>query len=253
VVIDLSGRRAIVAGGAGAIGLAISRSLAAAGAEVTVFDVALEPLKSEPQLRGANVDLTNVEEVRSAVDAVGREGLHVLVHVAGVNLHKPLDQVTEAEWDLVQGVNLKSCFFLAQAALPHMRRSGGGSIVLTSSCSAKLGYMGLTDYCATKGGVEAMVRSLACDAAPEVRVNAIAPGTTRTPMTRGLWEDDRKHRAHAATIPLGRLAEVEDHANACLFLAGDLSSYITGAVLPVDGGLTAMQQDFIDLKLRRGQ
>jgi NAD(P)-dependent dehydrogenase (short-subunit alcohol dehydrogenase family) len=253
VRISLEGERAIVAGGAGAIGLAISKALAAAGADVTVFDVALEALDSEPQLRGMRVDLTDVEQLREAVDEVGREGLHIVVHVAGANLHKPLKDVTEADWDLVDGVNLKSCFFLAQAALPHMRRSGGGSIIFTSSCSAKLGYPGLSDYCATKGGVEAMVRSLACDAAPEVRVNAIAPGTTRTPMTRGLWEDERKHRAHAATIPLGRLGNVEDHANACLFLASDLSSYVTGAVLPVDGGLTAMQQDFIDLRLREGR
>ena len=77
-------------------------------------------------------------------------------------------------------------------------RAGGGSIILVSSCSAKLGYMGLTDYCATKGGVEAMVRSLACDAGPQVRVNALAPGTTKTPMTRGLWEDPRKQAAHAS-------------------------------------------------------
>lgn len=253
MTIDLNGKRAIVAGGAGAIGLAISKCLAAAGADITVFDVNLDSLSSEPQLRGLRVDLTAVEQIRSAVEAVGQEGLHIVVHVAGVNLHKPLDQVTEEDWNLVEGVNLKSCFFLAQAALPHMRRSGGGSIVLTSSCSARLGYMGLTDYSATKGGVEAMVRSLACDAGPEVRVNAIAPGTTRTPMTRGLWGEPRRHEAHAATIPLGRLADVEDHAKACLFLVSDLSSYITGAVLPVDGGLTAMQQDFIDLKLRRGE
>ena len=250
--IDLSGKRAIVAGGAGAIGLAISRTLAEAGATVTVFDMNLQPLAVDPRLTGRQVDLTNVASIRSAVADAARDGLHCVVHSAGVNLHKPLAEVTEADWDLVAGVNLKSCFFLAQAAMPHIRRSGGGSIVLVSSCSAKIGFMGLTDYCATKGGVEAMVRGLACDGGPEVRVNAIAPGTTKTPMTRGLWGDEAKHRAHAATIPLGRLADVQDQAEACLFLVSDLARYITAAVLPVDGGLTAMQQDFVDLKLRKG-
>ncbi len=250
--IDLAGKRAIVAGGAGAIGLAMARGLAEAGARVTVFDRSLDALAGEPDLTGLKVDLTDVASLRAHVDAVGAEGLHIVVHAAGVNLHKPLAEISEADWDLVQSVNLKSCFFLAQAALPHIKRSGGGSIILTSSCSAKLGYMGLADYCATKGGVDAMVRALACDAAPDVRVNALAPGTTRTPMTRALWADEARHRAHAATIPLGRLAEVEDHAHACVFLAGDQSAYITGAVLPVDGGLTAMQQDFIDLDLRGG-
>jgi NAD(P)-dependent dehydrogenase (short-subunit alcohol dehydrogenase family) len=252
MTINLSGKRALVAGGAGAIGFAIAKTLRQAGADVTVIDVNVAPLQSEPGLRARKTELTRVEEMRAAVEEVGRDGLHIVVHAAGANLHKPLDQITEADWDLVNAVNLKSCFFLAQASLPILRASGGGSITLVSSCSAKLGYMGLSDYCATKGGVEAMVRSLACDAAPLVRVNAIAPGTTKTPMTRGLWADEAKHRAHAATIPMGRLADVQDQANACLFLASDLAGYITGAVLPVDGGLTAMQADFIDLKLRKG-
>ncbi len=248
--ISLEGKRAIVAGGAGAIGLAVSKALAEAGAGVTVFDIAPQKARTDDQLRTMRVDLADVAQIRSAVESEAADGLHIVVHVAGANLHKPLRGLTESDWDTVAAVNLKSCFFLAQAALPHMRRSGGGSIILTSSCSAKLGYPGLSDYCATKGGVEAMVRSLACDAAPDVRVNAIAPGTTRTPMTRALWEDERKRRAHEATIPLGRLAEAQDHANACVFLASNLAGYVTGVVLPVDGGLTAMQQDFIDLELR---
>lgn len=250
MVIDLAGKGAIVAGGAGAIGLAISKVLAEAGASVTVFDINLEPLAGSPQLAGREVDLADVEAIRSGVDECGA-ALDILVHVAGVNLHKPFAETTEADWNLVMAVNLRSCFFLAQAALPHMEKRGGGAVILVSSCSAKLGYPGLTDYAASKGGIEAMVRSLACDMAPaNVRVNAIAPGTTKTPMTEGLWGDPAKRAAHEATIPLKRLADVNDQAMATLFLASDLSAYITGAVLPVDGGLTAMQQDFIDLELR---
>jgi len=252
--IDLNGKHAIVAGGAGAIGLAISRTLSAAGAQVTVLDKNIEALKGDKSIKGITCDLTRPGEIKKAVEkAAGRKGLHIVVHSAGVNLHKPFLKVTEDDWDLICGVNLKSAFFLAQASAPILRKSGGGSIVLVSSCSARLGYPGLSDYCATKGGIEALVRGLACELAPEIRVNAIAPGTTRTPMTRGLWGDARRHRAHAATIPMGRLAEVEEQADACLFLASDLARYVTGAVLPVDGGLTALQSDFIDLKLRQGE
>jgi len=250
--IDLSGKRAVVAGGAGAIGLAISKTLASAGALVTVLDKNLEGLKGNDYLKGVEVDLTRIEDIRIAVGAMAKEGLHIVVHPAGVNLHKAFADVTEDDWDLICGVNLKSAFFLTQAAVPIMRKSGGGSIVLVSSCSAKLGYPGLTDYCATKGGIEAMMRGLACELAPDIRVNAIAPGTTKTPMTKGLWGTELRHRAHAATIPMGRLAAVDEQANACLFLVSDLARYITGAVLPVDGGLTALQADFIDLKLRKG-
>jgi NAD(P)-dependent dehydrogenase (short-subunit alcohol dehydrogenase family) len=252
VQIDFSGGNAIVAGGAGAIGFAIAQAFADAGANVTVLDRNLDALNADARIRGMKVDLTSVQAIRAAVDDVAKGGLHTVIHSAGVNIHKPLAEVSEEDWDLVNAVNLKSCFFLAQAALPHLRKSPGASMIYVSSCSAKIGYYGLSDYCATKGGVEAMVRSLACDAATAVRVNAIAPGTTKTPMTKGLWAEEAKHRAHAATIPLGRLADVRDQANACLFLASDLASYITGAVLPVDGGMTAMQQDFVDLKLRKG-
>ena len=132
-----------------------------------------------------------------------------------------------------------------------MNKNGSGSMVFVSSISARMGYPGLTDYCASKGGLEAMVRGLACEAAAvNVRVNAIAPGTAKTPMTRGLWGDPAKAAAHEATIPLKRLANVKDVAMTTLFLASDLAAYITGAVIPVDGGLSAMQQDFIDLELR---
>ena len=250
--INLSGKKAIVAGGGGAIGFAIAQGLSEAGAAVTVFDLTLERLEGQSQVVGRLVDLTSVESIREAVDDVGgSDGIDVMVNSAGINPVISVADMTETDWDRVLSVNLKSCFFLTQAVQPHMRLRGGGSIVLVSSCSAALGFPGLSAYGASKAGVEGLVRGLACDLAPDnIRVNAIAPGTTKTPMTRGLWEDAAKRAAHEATIPLKRLGAVNDNAMTVLFLACDLSSYITGAVIPVDGGLTAMQQDFIDLTMR---
>lgn len=250
--INLRGKTAIVAGGGGGIGFAIAQILAKAGADVTVFDTRLDVLEGSPEIKGKAVDLTRTDVIRHAVGQIGQaNGIHILVHSAGINPGKPFEEVSENDWDMVQSVNLKSSFFLAQAALPFMKKTGGGSIVLISSCSARLGYPGLTPYCASKGGVEAMVRSLACDVAPyNIRVNAIAPGTIKTSMTKGLWQDSNKRAAHEATIPAGRLGDVKDVAMAALFLASDFCPYITGTILNVDGGLSAMQQDYIDLKLR---
>jgi NAD(P)-dependent dehydrogenase (short-subunit alcohol dehydrogenase family) len=250
--INLSGKKAIVAGGGGAIGFAVAKALSRAGAAVTVFDLNIEGLKGQSEVTGKLVDLISVEAIREAVDDVGgSDGIDVMVNTAGINPAMSVEEMTEADWDRVLGVNLKSCFFLTQAVQPYMRLRGGGAIVLVSSCSASLGYPGLSAYGASKAGIEGLVRGLACDLAPDsIRVNAIAPGTTKTPMTRGLWEDAQKRAAHEATIPLKRLGDVNDNAMAALFLASDLSSYITGAVIPVDGGLTAMQQDFIDLRMR---
>jgi len=250
--INLTDKKAIVAGGGGAIGYAIAQVLAETGAAVTVFDLELQALVDHKDMSGKIVDLTIVDDVRTAVDEVaGDNGLDIVVNAAGINPAKPVSEVTEEDWDAVLGVNLKSCFFLAQAAQPHFCHRFGGSIVFVSSCSAALSYPGLTTYAASKAGVEGLVRNLACDLAPDnVRVNAVAPGTTRTPMTKALWGNAKKCTAHEATIPLRRLGLVSDTAFAVLFLVSDLASYITGTVLPVDGGLTAMQQDFVDLKLR---
>ena len=230
--IDLTGKKAIVGGGGGAIGLAIAKELAEAGAKVTVFDVRLDALASCPELSGQKVDFTNMEAIRKAVDAVcGR--IDILVNAAGVNFNRPMSTITERDWDMVQSVNLKSCFFLSQAVLPRMDSEDGGSIIFVSSCSATLGYPGVSDYCASKGGINAMVRSLACELAPRnIRVNAIAPGTIKTPMTKGLWGDPAKCAAHEATIPLRRLGDVKEQAMAVLFLASDMASYITGGGAP---------------------
>jgi NAD(P)-dependent dehydrogenase (short-subunit alcohol dehydrogenase family) len=248
--IDLSRKKAVVGGGGGAIGLAIAKTLTEAGAQVTVFDTRLDALDSCPGIAGREVDFLDVDAIQKAVDSL-EGGVDILVNAAGINFSRPISKITEQDWDRLQGINVKSCFFLAKAVLPHMARRGGGAITFVSSCSAGLGYPGIVDYCTSKGGINALVRCLACELAPRnIRVNAIAPGTVKTPMTRGLWDDPAKCAGHEATIPLRRLGDPREQAMAVLFLVSDMAAYITGAILPVDGGMTAMQADFIDLNLR---
>jgi NAD(P)-dependent dehydrogenase (short-subunit alcohol dehydrogenase family) len=249
--ITLEGKTAVVAGGAGAIGFAVAKLLREAGASVVVLDIDIKNAADMAGIVAKEVDLRDVAATTQAVEETAGGDAHILVNAAGINPPSPVENCSVEEWDSVQQVNLRSCFFLTQAVAPSMRRRKAGSIVFVSSCSAQLGYPGLGAYAASKGGIESLTRSLACELGGDgIRVNAIAPGTVQTPMTRGLWEDEKKRRAHEMTIPFGRLAQVRDVANAALFFASDLSSFITGAVLPVDGGLTAMQADFIDHRLR---
>jgi NAD(P)-dependent dehydrogenase (short-subunit alcohol dehydrogenase family) len=249
--ISLEGRTAVVAGGAGAIGFEIAKLLHRAGAKVIALDINVDDSADMDGISVKKVDLRDVAATINVVRETSQNNANILVNAAGVNPLSYVDTCTVDEWDRVQEVNLRSCFFLAQAVLPAMRKNKGGSIVFVSSCSAELGYPGLGAYAASKGGISSLTRSLACELGKDcIRVNAIAPGTVKTPMTRGLWEDAKKRKAHEMTIPFGRLATVRDVANAALFLSSDLSSFVTGSVLPVDGGLTAMQADFIDDRLR---
>ena len=251
IPISLEGKTAVVAGGAGAIGFEIAKLLRRAGAEVIVLDIDVNKCTEEKGIVCKKVDLRDVDATITVAREASQNRANILVNAAGVNPLSYVDTCTVDEWDSVQQINLRSCFFLTKAVLPAMKKNNGGSIVFVSSCSAKLGYPGLGAYAASKGGIISLARSLACELGRDnIRVNAIAPGTVKTPMTKGLWEDAEKRKAHEMTIPFGRLATVRDVANAALFLSSDLSSFVTGSVIPVDGGLTAMQADFIDDRLR---
>jgi len=250
-MISFRGNKAVVAGGAGAIGLAVAQTLRQAGAEVVVFDLDPAPVPAGEGLQSLRVDVRDPGDIERAMAEACSEGADILVNAVGINPAVRIEDLEIEQWDDLQAVNLRSCFLLTRAAIPGMRRRGGGSVVLVSSCTAALGYPGLTAYGASKGGIEAFVRSAACElAADGIRVNAVAPGTVRTPMTRGLWGDPKKKLAHEMTIPLRRLAEPADVANAVAFLASGLAEFVTGVVLPVDGGLTVLQADFIDERLR---
>lgn len=250
--IDLSGKTAVVSGGGGEIGYALCEGLADAGAAVFALDINTERVDpGDQRITAVQADLSDTAGIATAVAEVGE--VDILVHAAGVNIAAPVTEFEEEAWDTVFDVNLKSAFFLTKALVPRFRSESTGKIVFISSISARLGYPGLHAYTASKGGLDALIRNLSTElAARNICVNGIAPGTTKTGMTKGLWEDEEKCAAHEATIPMGRMADCRDHVGPLLFLCSEMSDYVTGQVVCCDGGLTSVQADFINLNLRGG-
>lgn len=248
----LQGKKAVIVGGAGEIGAAIAELLLEYGAKIMVFDVkqAVSKYSDSEQYKSCLLDIRKVPDIRTEFELLGKQWQHIdiLVHAAGINLQRKFAEVDEQSWDATMDINLKSAFFCAQAAYPYM--AGGGKIVLISSISSRLGYYGVTEYCTSKGGIDALTRNLAIELATDnIQVNAIAPGTTKTRMTAGLWSDPVKNAAHTATIPMRRIAEVQDHAKLALFLVSKFSDFVTGTVIPSDGGQQIIQADFMDVNI----
>jgi NAD(P)-dependent dehydrogenase (short-subunit alcohol dehydrogenase family) len=245
--LDFAGRVVLVTGAAGAIGGAVARGFAAAGARVAAVD--LEPARAEaaaaalgPGNGGWGVDLARVAALPGLVAAVeARLGpVDVLVNVAGIiRRNADLFAVTEEEWDAQHATNLKATFFLARevaARLVALDRPGA-VVNYTSQGWMSGGFEGSVVYNAAKGGVTTLTRGLARAWAPRrIRVNAVAPGLVATPMLVDATTPPERVAALAAQVPLGRLGAPEDHVGATLYLASDLAAYVTGATLAVTGG-----------------
>lgn len=237
----LQGLRAIITGGGSGIGRSAALRFAEEGADVGVFDLNGDSAASAAADcggRGFAVDVTDREAFAAAVREFG--SVDVYFANAGIaQAAKPLEETSRAEWDQIHAVNLTSLFETAQVVAPVMRDSGGGSIVVTSSIAAARPRQGIAAYVASKAGVEGLVRALALELAPTIRVNAIAPVAVRTPMLKefafGASEQETIERVEA-TIPLRRLTEPEDVAAAAVYLASDEARCVTGTVLNVDGG-----------------
>lgn len=240
-----SGKTVLVTGGAQGIGLAIVEAFSAAGAEVLIVDLQAAPAEAvaarlRDQSRAARAYAVDLAE-RSAIEALmaGLERLDVVVHNAAYFPLTPLEQLDEARLARTLAVNLGALFWLAQGALPLLRRAGGGSLLVTSSVTGpRVAYPGLTHYAASKAGVNGFIRNAALELAGDrVRVNGVEPGMIRTPAMANLG--DAGHAAAIArSVPLGRLGEPTDIAGAMLFLASEQAAYITGQTLVVDGGAT---------------
>jgi NAD(P)-dependent dehydrogenase (short-subunit alcohol dehydrogenase family) len=248
---SLQGKRAIVTGGASGIGRAAALLLAEAGAAVTVADVnkpSGKAVADEIKRAGGHAlfihcDVTKAEDcqraVKASMDAFG--GLEILFNNAGIIRRADVINTTEAEWDRVMDVNVKSIFLMSKFAVPLMRQAGGGVIINNSSGWGLKGGSNAISYCASKGAVVNMTRAMAIDHGPQhIRVNCICPGDTDTAMLRNeaqqLGQAEDSFLAEAAERPLGRFADPGEIAQAVLFLASDAASYVTGAVLAVDGG-----------------
>jgi NAD(P)-dependent dehydrogenase (short-subunit alcohol dehydrogenase family) len=234
LVPGLDGARALVTGGAGAIGRAVARALGASGARVVSADVSHDEGGAPERLR---CDLAEPAGARHAVDAAAVElgGLDVLVHCAGLTRDGILWKLADEDWDAVMRVNLDAGFHLLKAAAPHLRSSGRGSAVMISSINGERGKLGQANYAASKAGLIGLARTAARELGRDgARVNVVAPGFVATPMTDAMPEEHRA-RAVEETV-LGRAGRPEDVAGAVLFLCSDLARHVTGQVLRVDGG-----------------
>lgn len=237
---DVFGKKLLVTGAARGIGRAVCLGAIEGGASVFAVDVLADELSHLANtVRGTRaVDLTEIGQLddlcREAATSLG--GLDGLIHVAGVIVRTDLDSVTESDWDLQCNVNLKSTFFLNRAASQLMRSNGGTIVNFSSQGWWTGGFGGSVAYAATKGGVVSLTRGLARSLAPfGIRVNCVAPGAVDTDMMREGLNEAAKH-AFTSQIPLGRMGESYELADAALFLSSDLSSYVSGATLNVSGG-----------------
>ncbi len=233
----LNARVAVVTGGARGIGKAIVEKLASEGATVVSCDM-VEANFEQKNIIHKILNVTDREAVKIFVDDVIKEigEIDILVNNAGITKDNLLIRMTEEQWDAVIDVNLKGVFNLTQVVAKYMMKNRKGSIVTLSSVVGIHGNAGQTNYSATKGGVIAMTKTWARELGiRNIRANCVAPGFIQTPMTDVLSEDAVKGMLDAT--PLGRLGSVDDIANAVLFLASDESSFITGEVLSVSGGL----------------
>jgi meso-butanediol dehydrogenase/(S,S)-butanediol dehydrogenase/diacetyl reductase len=248
----LVGRVAVVTAGGSGIGAATARRFAREGVRVLVADLSgrrAEAVATEIASTGARAEWLKMDAadpdgaqaaVRRALDTWGR--LDIMVNNAGHAEVAPLDEITIEGWNRVLAVTLTGAFLGMKYCLPVMRRQGGGAIVNTASISGTAGDYGLSSYNAAKAGVINLTRSAAIENARHgIRVNCVCPGTidTRAPELLGGARADEIRREQAAVNPIARMGQADEIASAIVFLASDEASFITGAALVVDGGLTA--------------
>ena len=240
---------ALITGAARGIGRAIALKFAEEGASIAFCDLAMDEVamktKSELEALGAKVlavasDVSSFEGAQSVVDQVMAEfgRIDVLVNNAGITRDNLLVRMTEKEWDDVLRVNLKSAFNYCHATVPVMMRQRGGSIINISSVVGLHGNAGQCNYSASKAGMVALSMSIAKEMGSRgIRANAVAPGFIMTEMTASLPEDVLKK--WTSSIPLRRGGTPEEIAKVCCFLASDMSSYVSGQVIAIDGGMGA--------------
>ena len=247
----LTGKTALITGAARGIGKAIALKYASEGANIAFTDLVLnddmkaglEATRQEIEALGVKClayagNAADFAETEAVVKQIHADfgSIDILVNNAGITKDGLMLRMSEAQWDAVLNVNLKSAFNFIHACAPIMLRQRGGSIINMSSVVGVHGNSGQCNYSASKAGMIGLAKSIAQELGPKgVRANAVAPGFIETAMTAQLPEDIRKD--WMKKIPLRRGGQVEDIANVCLFLASDMSSYVTGQVIQIDGGM----------------
>ena len=243
----LDGKVALVTGAARGIGKAIALKFAAEGADVAFTDLAINEAAEETiveiaafghKVKGYASNAASFDETHAVVEEILKDfgRIDILVNNAGITKDGLVMRMSEAQWDAVIAVNLKSAFNFIHAVVPQMARQRGGSIINMASIAGQMGNPGQVNYASSKAGLIAMDKSVAKEMGSRgIRANAIAPGYVITEMTNALPEAVREE--YIKNIPLKRGATVEEIANTALYLASDLSSYVTGQVIAVNGGL----------------
>ncbi|MBU1274576.1 MAG: SDR family oxidoreductase [Proteobacteria bacterium] len=250
---DLSGKLALVSGGATGIGLGISEGLAEAGARVIVCSRRLEvcqqaagqlAAKTGAQVQARSCDVTDEGQVDSLVAEVlaMSGGIDILVNCAGVGgSEKPILEMSSLEWDSVIDINLKGAYILSRAvAGPMMEAGRGGRIINVASVGAIIAYPNMSAYCASKGGLVQLTKVMALEwVRHAINVNAILPGYFETPMNTEFFASEAGRAAIKRQIPMRRLAQIEEIKGLAILLASPASSFMTGSAVVIDGGNTA--------------
>ncbi|GHU68752.1 hypothetical protein FACS1894184_11480 [Clostridia bacterium] len=247
---NVSGKTILITGAAGGLGSAMARKLGENGAAILLLDLndaAGETLARELEHDGIrawyrHMDVTSESDWKSSVEfAVSITGkLDVLVNNAGINIRKPVEEMSIDEWCTMMKVNTGSAFLGCKYVIPVMRGQGGGAIINTSSVCGLIGHKYTPEaYTASKGAITMLTKAIASRYAKDgIRCNSIHPSTVDTPLVQVMLADPVRRAERLGEVPLGRLATADDVANAVLYLASDEASFLNGVALPIDGGVT---------------